>query len=403
MMLRLPFLTSINIFRGSKRTSRRIPKAKSLARIAEVLEPRLLLTTFFVDDDAAAGGDGSAGSPFATIQAGIDAAAASAGNDSVAILAGTYVENLQVSDASGDLILTGISGNRDTVIIQAANGLDDTIDIVGSFDVLITNLTVTGGQRGIWVHDSLGGVSRPKGGLRVRDTVVKDHMMDGIVAERSGDLEVIRALLTNNNNGVLTNVVGQVTLTDVTAINNNRDGAQVLRSTGVSLSGGTYDDNVVQGLLVEFSGNVSIANASFNRNRDNGIDLRAVNDVTVSGVDVLNNGSSGTLDGLIVTAGGANNVSLTNVNASGNSAIGIGMRVVFGSVTAVNVTANGNAFTGLGVLNSPVPVSIESSQFSGNARHGIDLNGVTSATIDDVLVVQKLTRTQPAANSQHYP
>ena len=62
-----------------------------------------LTPTWWVDASAPGGGDGSQGSPFQTIQAGVNAAG---DGERVAVLAGTYVENVQV--LSGDILIEAV-------------------------------------------------------------------------------------------------------------------------------------------------------------------------------------------------------------------------------------------------------------------------------------------------------
>lgn len=79
----------------------------------EPLEDRRLLAVLHVDatlgDDTS--GDGSTGSPFASIQRGVDEAAALTGDDIVEMQPGTYFGIVTVDDSSGAVTLRGSSGN----------------------------------------------------------------------------------------------------------------------------------------------------------------------------------------------------------------------------------------------------------------------------------------------------
>lgn len=392
-MLPFSFTRALNALRTNSRTQRRRSRAKYYGRpvCGEVLEARTLLTTFFVDGDVVGPGSGTDVDPFNTIQAAIDAAAASSGDDAVAINAGTYSETLQITDTSGSLILTGVSGDSANVIIQNSSA-EDTIEIVGAMDVQISNVTVVagdglsrGGNRAVWIHDSFG-IQSPTGGLDVRNVTIRDHIAGGIVAERAGDIFVSNSEITNNNNGIYTFSVGDVTLSDVNAANNNRDGAQINSATSLTLSGGAYDDNPIHGLFVSNTANVNLSNTTFDRNGDNGVDLRGTTTVAVTDVSVNGNGSRGSIDGLIVTGNGARDVTLTRVTASGNTAAGFGLRAVSGSVTATDVRAEQNTFVGLITQNHANNVEIDGGVFASNGNRGLYLGGFASAAINDVTV-----------------
>jgi hypothetical protein len=397
----------LRMFRGSQYSSHFAARRTRRTLRAESLEMRAMLTTFFVDAGADEGGDGSWENPFNTIQLAIDAAANNPGDDTVKIHPGTYHETLQISDTSGALVLTSVSGDRDSVVIHnntPANSIDrvnsaNTIEIVGSLDVTISHLTVQsgdgesqggarGGARGIWFRDSVfaDGV---RGDLRLEHVTVQAHDMGGIVAERTGNLVVVDSVAANNNNGVFTSQVGKVRLEHVTAVNNLRDGAQVNSAASLHLKGGTYDDNVVHGLFVGNTATIQLENATFNRNGDNGVDVRESTSVTAIDVEASDNGSSGQIDGFGVFANhgriGADFVSLLRVTASGNTGAGIGLRSVSGTVRATDLVADDNGFSGLVVANAPIILNLNGGEFRQNTLHGVFLGGLAHMTVNDVV------------------
>ena len=85
--------------------------------------------TFYVDAHAAGGGDGSGDAPFSTIQVGLDAAG-EAGGGMVAVAAGTYVENLLLTQAHDGVRLAGRC--QELVVVDAGAGAEDQSGIQAS-------------------------------------------------------------------------------------------------------------------------------------------------------------------------------------------------------------------------------------------------------------------------------
>ncbi|MDP6932203.1 MAG: right-handed parallel beta-helix repeat-containing protein [Myxococcota bacterium] len=104
--------------------------------------------TLYVDASAEAGGDGSKESPFTVIQEGLDAQEERA---MVAVAAGTYVENLQMTGDHSGLHLAGRC--RELVVIDGSEGSQDDyetgcgifLDAFGITDSwAVSGVTVTG-------------------------------------------------------------------------------------------------------------------------------------------------------------------------------------------------------------------------------------------------------------------
>jgi hypothetical protein len=110
----------------------------------ERLEPRLLLNgaVFYVDDDFTSLTPGWGVDHFATIQDGIDAAGA---NDTVAVAAGTYNENITIGSSKDGLTLQGESAA--TTIIDG--GASDSVVALNSVDgATVSGFTIRNGSAG---------------------------------------------------------------------------------------------------------------------------------------------------------------------------------------------------------------------------------------------------------------
>ena len=134
--------------------------------------------TIYVDIAASEGGDGSEAAPFASIQAGLDAAGA-AGGAMVAVAAGTYPETLELGLTHDGVHLAGRC--RDLVTIDASVGGELTagldIDLKGS-EAAFSGLTVRGSR--------YVGVLFGSGTVTLKDSFVVGSQYVGIAAHQTG-------------------------------------------------------------------------------------------------------------------------------------------------------------------------------------------------------------------------
>ena len=124
--------------------------------------------------------DGSELRPYATIQKGADEAG-DAGGGLVAVAAGTYVENLVLDHDHDGVEITGRC--RELVTIDGSGAEEPGVDISGG-TITIRDLTVAGGNAGLWLIGSGG----PGGSARVRLVRVSlDHNRSpGLLVAGSG-------------------------------------------------------------------------------------------------------------------------------------------------------------------------------------------------------------------------
>ncbi len=387
---------AMNVFLGSQKSRRGTCGRTRCFEPTETLESRIMLTTFYVDDDAAIGGDGSQGNPFQSIQAAIDEAASNDGDDIIDVAAGTYFENLQISDSSGGLVISGSSGDRSTVVLSNLTTAD-SIAISGSFGVSIENLTIDaddsgtpGGSYGISAVNSLvGGVTAPiRGGLNVQNVSILNHINDAIMAQHVGDVEVNGAILTNNNGGVDFESVENVSLLSVDASSNRGHAGQVGSSTSLTVQGGNYSDNDAAGLIAIGTNSVNVFDdAVFNGNVGNGLTVLDFETASISSIVVSGNGTSQE-DGLVLSSSRSSTIELSQIVASNNAGAGVGLRDVTGAVTSNGLTAQNNT-VGLFASVDPaagVSLSIDQAGFSGNAHRGVDLEGFQSTTLNRLTI-----------------
>ena len=193
----------------------------------------------------------------------------------------------------------------------------------------------------------------------------------------------------NQGNGLTINTVGDVTLTGVNALSNQRSGATVYFDSGeVNVSGGKYNGNTAAGLQIKQQANGGGISAS-------------LGSITLSDVRAMGNlGGDGAnlniANGSIAINGG--NFSNNQGDGFYARAYGNGRAGGFpgtGSVTVQNVIASGNRYDGgfivvdaqqtgtPGVVSAPVTVT--NSTFDANSNWGIDIEAGGSITLNNVL------------------
>jgi hypothetical protein len=267
-------------------------------------------STLYVDGDSGNdANDGSVGAPFATIQAAIDAAAVDGIADEIIIAPANYAENLDIEH--GDPI--ALCGDGDGVIIYG--GGDDVIRITNS-NVAIRNLVVVKGGNGIDAENS---------SLKLVHVDVKDGAGSGVEAD---DM------------------------------------------TSVTVIGGTFADNRLDGITVDNAVEVRIAGASI-KHVKNGIVLEGSDVIEIRNVDV----SSCDDDGIEIDD--SDTVAIINSRVLGSSESGDGIDIGNSrSISIVNLVSTDNGGNGLqieaGIGKHPIEhVSVVRGVFDKNDKNGV--------------------------------
>ena len=130
----------------------------------------------------------------------------------------------------------------------------------------------------------------------------------------------------NGSSGLEIYSYGAIAVNNVTAYNNSSYGAYLFNAGGkgnVTITGfGRFEYNAGDGLYVESNGAITTNNLSASSNQNNGVNLYTIGvlapqAVTLNGTNNFNyNGNNGTESGLIINADGS--IKLNNVNASYN-------------------------------------------------------------------------------------
>ncbi len=235
-----------HVARSNSKTSRRMYRRKSTCRPRlELLEQRQLLSTYYVATTGSDGNNGSAGSPFATLQHAANLVVA---GDTVDVSSGTYAgfsmdwEVTQTGTASAPITWNASPG----VVIDASNpDTADGIDLEGASYVTINGFTV---------DNTTGSITRA--GIRaVNDTNV---LIENNTVENCAQWEIFSGFA--NNLHIIDNVASGATVQHGIYVSNTSSNPEVIGNTvfgnqdcGIQLNGDASDGGVgiITGAVVE--------------------------------------------------------------------------------------------------------------------------------------------------------
>jgi hypothetical protein len=361
------------LFSGIISANKPVARRRTASQLrVEPLESRILLTTFNVAD-------------FGSIQAAVDAAAASPGDDSVQIPVGIYSENVSINDASGALGLVGLGGTASDVVIDG-----------GGNTTIVANLQNNVSFRGLRITNGFDGIlAFGAGDVSLRNVELTGNVFDGLDVDGGGDITVEDSVVSGNGpslsaNGLELSNVGNVRVARASLNGNGGDGIFVFGALATDVLNVTADNNGDEGVSVNASGNVTIRNSEMRDNLGDSINLFNVGDVLIQN----DQGTGGRFDGLeIVTAGNvsvsnaafsshvldrgveifdAGNIDLQNVDASNNAGIGISL-VTVGDVGLTNVTASNNGSDGV-FISGAGNVEVDHLEALDNVFEGLDID-----------------------------
>ena len=337
----------------------------------ESMEPRNLLAVYNVQLNAAPGGDGSTGSPFATIAAAVAAASSNVGADEILVGPGSYAESISIFDSAG-LTIRGDAAQRPTL---RGIGL-----VQPNENFVFENLNIVSSASGFFVDNA----NRPF----VRAGSISLNNMNIQVPTTANSWNNISITGLNQftaNNIVLT--TGRVLLNDVNTAYLSQ--ITVNQSRTNALSANFVSQLFVNGLtsVQPFASGVALTNPT---RTYSGVGTRPVNEqsvVNLSGVQITASNSNG------LEAGA--NISLTVMNSAFNSNGNMGASLTFVTSTVMeNVQTNSNAtgiflsregtFSGRNLVSrlnrvtgfnaSTIgAVSIDVADFSSNSTHGFTI------------------------------
>ncbi|EWY42785.1 hypothetical protein N825_00435 [Skermanella stibiiresistens SB22] len=228
-------------------------------------------TTLWVDDNARSGGNGSSASPFNTIQAAVNKAAA---GTAVMVKAGTYNENVSLDGKSGTstkpIWLVSADGEGSAKI--AASSSKAAIYAYGEDNLIIKGFTIQGGSEGIKLTQGGNGLSNMTTNIVIEDNRISGSAVDGIKLAQAVNVAVVGNTIANY--GREEGIDNVYVRNAIIAYNDISDGSKDGNRSGITVKSGSedikilYNDigNVLDGVIV--GGWSSAAGSTWPRNLD---------------------------------------------------------------------------------------------------------------------------------------
>lgn len=429
----------------AEKTTKKLGARRALrSRIGlEPLEERAMLAVFHVALTGSDGNDGSAATPYRTIQQAITAAsAADDGDDIIRVAGGEYGAAVDLGftiHADAELDTLDIAGSYDalfitqdfvnTPTIYVPNGEGEHIT-VNDADVTIESMRFNGSSVNngivvaagnfrldtVWVSnavdamlgDTLSGpvniensrmfnlsgtgvkLTNMTGDLGIFSSTIELSGANGVDFEGSGGafVSIQTSSITNHPNGVgarIANPGGQVSFGNNSVVSNNASGIVVEGASSLAIDATQVNLNTLNGLTASnVTGQVSLTGSTdMINNGFIGAHISNAGSLDINNVDVLDNSAGGLIASTVSGGVEITNSSFDN-NSTGIGIDGAGFVTIENSSALSNTTANGLT------INNGGTVSVTGQQFNGNAGNGIEITNSLGVTLDGLTANQNL-------------
>ena len=299
------------------------------------------------------------------------------------------------------------NGNAYSGLDISANGLASNVTIVNA--EIIGNSTASTAA-GLWI--------RASGNVVLNRLTVSDNSRDGInidndAASTPRPVTISNTTVNNNREGIIVSSVGAISLVNVTASGNSRNGAVLANQStgllpqGISVQKSTFDANGMRGLQATSQRTISLANVNASDNEYNGIYVdnyfgASTSPIVISGINRftgngLLSGNTGailvtngalTLSGITSSWNGYNGISassgafqntLSKITLQGNSQNGINIATT-GKTLLNGVSSFQNGQDGVRISAINAKITIAGSTILGNWGYGLSVDVTTPAT-----------------------
>lgn len=348
------------------------PESQSLSNAPRQLD-------YFVDGATGSDtNDGTVTDPFATIGRAILAAddLFNPGANNVFVNAGTYVENLDISDAD-PLTIRGMGDSGTRVVV---NGMDNTVAQITDGNVAIFDMVFTNGAEGIEASnmnrlylENVRSTFNSGSGLKVNDVVESyaissDFVSNGIFGARIQDANFFGAIDSNfhlNMAGGL--ALGHISETHVVRVGGFFNGSDALNGPIDGLS-------TNNGLSMHGTFHAKVFKSLFSSNVENGLRITDSFEADLFEVTAADNGKDGLsatffseidLRRNFLARNGENGGQIERVENSGR-------RNPIGALNATGGLYANNGLNGLGAL-SVSTVKLKNIESHNNGKHGIEI------------------------------
>lgn len=291
----------------------------------------------------------------------------------------------------GNLTLNDLSINQGSWLYIG----DDTGTTTA--DVTLDHVTVS--------NTTFGSYIGTEGDVKVTDSQFTTNAADGLDVDSGGKVSITRVTADNNNgNGLgISTVGGNISLTNVIAEYNNNDGAYLdicgCTTGNIIITGGSFNNNQGNGLealahnnitlkdvtadynrwagaYLGTDGNILVDGNSFSHNHTDGLDVESYGNVTLKNIIAVDNA----YDGAYVSNGSGNvNVSQSTFQYNGWGGEGGGGLNIYtdGKISIGFIAANNNYFNGAYLDPSSITAVCSSFNDNGDTGLNVDLAGGT--------------------------
>jgi hypothetical protein len=199
------------------------------------------------------------------------------------LISGTCHENVVITSLDH---LT-LQGNPTATIDGGSDPNFDTVDIVGSFEVSLVNLTITGGGAGV---ACLG-----QSVCELIETTVQNSLGDGVFAGVSCHVSLQDAVVQDNGGNGVSLGAGSVNFFGGAVTGNAADGVSVRNGGYLGVSAGnvyptvTIQGNAGNGITAQSHSTLALSPASITGNGGDGVSLQGASEMTTLGSSITNN------------------------------------------------------------------------------------------------------------------
>jgi len=318
---------------------------------------------------------------------------------------------VSVTNSSGPFEVTSVTGT-----LEMTNVTSDATDVDGVHikdhkgDINLTDINsshITDNAHGIWVENQISG------NLTITDSEIRFNTGDGVKISSKGRVTLDGVISQSNANGIMIDGFGSLNISDCSTQENDQYGIWI-QAAGKSVvmdnvdfgSNGHDSTESCSGLCIIDAGTVTLKNLSAYTNYRNGIEISASGNISLSNVTVRQSGLTGisltslkgsvTIDGAVVIENSddgiwinARGATLRNISASNNGANGIRLNLSGGSALFENIAADANNAWGIyldTLENYPAAVvntTVKKVNAANNQQGGIHVSTLGSVSLVD--------------------
>ena len=318
---------------------------------------------------------------------------------------------VSVTNSSGPIEVNSVTGSLEMTNVTSYMTDVDGVHIKDhKGDINLTDINsnhITNDAHGIWVENQISG------NLTITDSEIRFNTGDGVKVSSKGRVTLDGVISQSNANGIMIDGFGSLNITNCSTQENDQFGIWI-QAAGKSVvmdnvdfgSNGNGSTESCSGLCIIDAGTVTLKNLSAYSNYRNGIEISASGNISLSNVTVKQSGLTGihltslkgsvTIDGAVIIENSddgiwinARGATLRNISASNNGANGMRLNLSGGNALFENIATDANGAWGiyLDTLDSypsaVVNTTLKKVNAANNQQGGIHVSTLGSVTLVD--------------------